>query len=137
MPDTGFFTTTVSSVYPLYLAKVERKNRRRDELDAVIRWLTGYDRFADASDDGDANALAAVLRSATGLGRESLTATLDIPSPLRTKRALGPVEVLQGHRQERPQAGTPDTRRTGTQPVPGQGERGNVMRSRSRAIRYA
>jgi hypothetical protein len=34
---------TVASVYPLYLAKVERKGRTRDELDAVIRWLTGYD----------------------------------------------------------------------------------------------
>jgi hypothetical protein len=34
---------TVSSVYPLYLAKVEKKGRSRDELDAVIRWLTGYD----------------------------------------------------------------------------------------------
>ena len=37
------FTTTVASVYPLYLAKVERKGRSRDELDAVIRWLTGYE----------------------------------------------------------------------------------------------
>ena len=36
------FTTTVTSVYPLYLAKVERKGRSREELDAVIRWLTGY-----------------------------------------------------------------------------------------------
>ncbi len=34
---------TVSSVYPLYLAKVERKGRTGDELDAVIVWLTGYD----------------------------------------------------------------------------------------------
>ena len=34
---------TLASVYPLYLAKVERKGRTRDELDAVIRWLTGYD----------------------------------------------------------------------------------------------
>jgi hypothetical protein len=34
---------TVTSVYPLYLAKVERKGRTREELDAVIRWLTGYD----------------------------------------------------------------------------------------------
>ena len=44
--DTGhrFFTMTVASVYPLYLAKVERKGRTRDELDAVIFWLTGYDR---------------------------------------------------------------------------------------------
>jgi hypothetical protein len=37
------FTTSVASVYPLYLAKVEKKGRTRDELDAVIRWLTGYD----------------------------------------------------------------------------------------------
>jgi hypothetical protein len=34
---------TVATVYPLYLAKIERKGRTRDELDAVIRWLTGYD----------------------------------------------------------------------------------------------
>jgi hypothetical protein len=37
------FTMTVASVYPLYLAKIERKGRARDELDTVIRWLTGYD----------------------------------------------------------------------------------------------
>jgi hypothetical protein len=37
------FTTTLASVYPLYLAKVEKKGRTRDELDTVIRWLTGYD----------------------------------------------------------------------------------------------
>ncbi|MFL5651677.1 MAG: DUF2200 domain-containing protein [Chloroflexota bacterium] len=34
---------TVGSVYPLYLAKLERKGRTQDELDAVIRWLTGFD----------------------------------------------------------------------------------------------
>jgi hypothetical protein len=38
-----FRTMTVASVYPLYLAKVERKGRTREELDTVIRWLTGYD----------------------------------------------------------------------------------------------
>jgi hypothetical protein len=37
------FTMTVASVYPLYLAKVERKGRTKDELDAVVCWLTGYD----------------------------------------------------------------------------------------------
>ena len=31
-----------SSVYPLYLAKVERKGRTRAELDQVIEWLTGF-----------------------------------------------------------------------------------------------
>jgi hypothetical protein len=34
---------SVASVYPLYVAKLERKGRTRDELDVVIRWLTGYD----------------------------------------------------------------------------------------------
>lgn len=36
------FETSFASVYPLYLAKVERKGRSKDELDTVIRWLTGY-----------------------------------------------------------------------------------------------
>ena len=29
-------------IYPLYLAKVERKGRTKEEVDEVIRWLTGY-----------------------------------------------------------------------------------------------
>ncbi len=36
------FTTTVSSVYPLYLAKLERKGRTGAELDEVTCWLTGF-----------------------------------------------------------------------------------------------
>jgi hypothetical protein len=37
------FGTSVASVYPLYLAKVERKGRTKAELDEVIEWLTGLD----------------------------------------------------------------------------------------------
>ena len=37
------YTLPVASVYPLYIAKVEKKGRTKGELDAVIRWLTGYD----------------------------------------------------------------------------------------------
>ncbi len=37
------FTTSVAAVYPLYVAKVERKGRTRAELDQVVTWLTGYD----------------------------------------------------------------------------------------------
>lgn len=36
------FDTSVASVYPLYLAKVDKKGRTKDELDEVIRWLTGF-----------------------------------------------------------------------------------------------
>jgi len=31
-----------SRVYPMYVQKAERKNRTREEVDQVIRWLTGY-----------------------------------------------------------------------------------------------
>ncbi len=37
------FTTSVASVYPHYLAKLERKGRTKAELDEVICWLTGFD----------------------------------------------------------------------------------------------
>jgi hypothetical protein len=30
------------AVYPLYLAKVEKKGRTKEELDHVIKWLTGF-----------------------------------------------------------------------------------------------
>lgn len=31
-----------SSVYPLYIAKAEKKGRTKVEVDEIIRWLTGY-----------------------------------------------------------------------------------------------
>lgn len=31
-----------ATVYPLYITKVERKSRTKDEVDEVIMWLTGY-----------------------------------------------------------------------------------------------
>ena len=37
------FTSSVASVYPHYVNKVERKGRTKAELDEVIRWLTGFD----------------------------------------------------------------------------------------------
>ena len=37
------FTTSVASVYPHYVAKVEKKGRTRAELDEAIEWLTGFD----------------------------------------------------------------------------------------------
>jgi hypothetical protein len=40
------FGTSVSSVYPHYVTKVEKKGRTRAELDQVIRWLTGFDEAA-------------------------------------------------------------------------------------------
>lgn len=42
MAKHRIYTTSVASVYPLYVAKAERKGRTRAEVDEVIRWLTGY-----------------------------------------------------------------------------------------------
>ncbi len=36
------YTTSFASVYPLYLAKAEKKGRTKAEVDEIIRWLTGY-----------------------------------------------------------------------------------------------
>ena len=40
------FTTSVASVYPHYLRKVEKKGRTKAELDEVLQWLTGFDESA-------------------------------------------------------------------------------------------
>lgn len=40
------FDSPVASVYPLYVAKAERKGRRQDEVDQIIEWLTGFDKAA-------------------------------------------------------------------------------------------
>lgn len=34
---------TFASVYPMYVAKVEKKGRSKEELHQVIQWLTGFD----------------------------------------------------------------------------------------------
>ena len=38
-----FAKMTFSSVYPLYLTKIEKKGRTKEELDQVIEWLTNFD----------------------------------------------------------------------------------------------
>ena len=43
MARQSIFDMKVSKIYLLLLQKVERKGRSKEELDAVIEWLTGYD----------------------------------------------------------------------------------------------
>ena len=40
------FAYSFASIYDLYIKKVERKGRTKEELDKVILWLTGYDKKA-------------------------------------------------------------------------------------------
>ncbi|EOH77556.1 DUF2200 domain-containing protein [Enterococcus malodoratus] len=37
------FKMSFASIYPMYVKKVEKKDRTKEELDQVIYWLTGYD----------------------------------------------------------------------------------------------
>ena len=43
MPAHRIFATPFAAVYPMYVAKAERKGRTKEEVDRVICWLTGYD----------------------------------------------------------------------------------------------
>jgi hypothetical protein len=43
MPRHQVFAMKFAKVYPMYVAKAERKNRTKAEVDRIICWLTGYD----------------------------------------------------------------------------------------------
>ena len=42
MAEHKIYKMSFSKVYPLYIKKVERKDRTKEEVDEIIRWLTGY-----------------------------------------------------------------------------------------------
>ena len=42
MTKHRIYTTSVASVYPLYVAKAEKKGRTKAEVDEIVCWLTGY-----------------------------------------------------------------------------------------------
>jgi len=46
MTKHRIYTTSFASVYPLYVAKAERKGRTKAEVDAIILWLTGFSQEA-------------------------------------------------------------------------------------------
>jgi hypothetical protein len=79
------FSVPFSSVYPHYVAKAEKKGRTRDEVDEVIRWLTGFDQptlerhladdttFEDLFADADLNPNASLITgSVCGVRVESV-----------------------------------------------------------------
>ena len=67
------FTSSFASVYPLYVAKAERKGRTKAEVDEIVSWLTGFDdaelrrhldegtTFEDFFDDADLNPNATLI----------------------------------------------------------------------------
>jgi hypothetical protein len=55
MEKHQIYSMSFASVYPLYIKKVERKGRTKEEVDEIIGWLTGY----------KGRALSSVLKKAT------------------------------------------------------------------------
>jgi len=43
MDNTRVFRMPFASVYPHYITKAEKKGRKKEEVHAIIQWLTGYD----------------------------------------------------------------------------------------------
>src|SRR6187431_2881782 len=42
--NTRVYRMPFATVYPLYIKKVERKGRTKEEVDTIIFWLTGYNK---------------------------------------------------------------------------------------------
>ena len=65
------YKMSFASVYPLYVAKAERKGRTKAEVDVIIHWLTGY----------SAKAFTALLDDKTDVA--TFFAQAPKPNPLR------------------------------------------------------
>ena len=44
MDNTRVYRMSFASVYPYYIQKAEKKGRTKEEVDAIIFWLTGYNK---------------------------------------------------------------------------------------------
>jgi hypothetical protein len=42
MDNSRVYKMSFATVYPLYIKKVEKKGRTKEEVDEIIFWLTGY-----------------------------------------------------------------------------------------------
>ena len=73
MSKPKIYTMSFAKIYPLYVAKAERKGRTKTEVDAIIEWLTGYDQPR----------LQAQVEAQTDL--ENFFAQSPLLNPLRTK----------------------------------------------------
>ena len=67
MSTHRIFTMPFASVYPAYVNKVTRKGRTKEELDEVIRWLTGYDQAGLQRQSGRRADFDAFFRQAPAL----------------------------------------------------------------------
>ena len=67
MQNDRVFAMSFASVYPLYVQKAEKKGRKKQEVDEVICWLTGYSRQALAEQIEGKNDFETFFDEAPGL----------------------------------------------------------------------
>lgn len=67
MPQHRIYTTSVASVYPLYVAKAERKGRSAAEVEAIVCWLTGHSPASLATELAEGTSFADFFARAPGM----------------------------------------------------------------------
>ena len=74
-PLNQIFAMKFADVYPLYIQKAERKNRTKEDVDQIIRWLTGYSQVGLQQQIEQGNDLEAFFAQAPALnpGRSQIT----------------------------------------------------------------
>jgi hypothetical protein len=116
MAGHRIYKTSVASVYPHYVTKVEKKGRTKDEVDEILRWLTGY----------DASELAAQLEQGTDF--ETFFAEAPALNPSR-KLITGVICGVRVEHRGPAHAGDPLPRQARRRPRPRQGG-GEILRTR-------
>ena len=84
MSKPRIFTMSFAKVYPHYVAKAEKKGRTKEEVDEIIRWLTGYSQ--------------AELQAHLEKGTDLETFILEAPNPNPNRRLI--TGVICGYRVE-------------------------------------
>jgi hypothetical protein len=69
------YATSVASVYPHYLAKAAKKGRSKDEVDEIIRWLTGHSQTTLDQELADGTTFEGFFARAPGLNPARLLIT--------------------------------------------------------------
>jgi hypothetical protein len=75
MAGHRIFAASFASIHPLYVAKVERKGRDPQDVDRVIRWLTGYDGAGLAQAISSEESLEAFFAAAPAMNPDSALIT--------------------------------------------------------------
>lgn len=67
MNPNRVFAMKFAGLYPMYVQKAQRKNRTKEEVDQILRWLTGYDEVGLQQQIDQGNSLETFFAQAPAL----------------------------------------------------------------------